>query len=140
MNRPPPFRAEHIGSLLRPPALLEARREHAAGRLGRAELAAVEDAAIRNVVRLQEDVGLHVVTDGEFRRGTYSDSFTISGISGVTVELTEDTGFVSSTTHGHRMARRIPKVVDRIQWNGPQNASDFRFLKSLTDCTPNLTL
>src|SRR5947209_7964515 len=66
MNRPPPFRAEHIGSLLRPPALLQARLEHAAGRLGRAELAAVEDAAIRNVVRLQEDVGLHVVTDGEF--------------------------------------------------------------------------
>src|SRR5215475_12172405 len=113
MHRPPPFRAEHIGSLLRPQALLRAREQHAAGRLGRDELAAAEDAAIRDVVRLQEDVGLAVVTDGEFRRGTYSDSFTSSGISGVSIELTEDEGFSRTATHGHRMARRIPKVVDR---------------------------
>ena len=136
----PPFRAEHIGSLLRPPALLEARNAFATGTIDRQRLTAAENEAIRNVVKLQEEVGLKVVTDGEFRRGTYSDSFTISGISGVSVELTEDTGFTSSTTHGHRMARRIPKVVDRIQWNGPQNAADFRFLKSLTDRTPKITL
>jgi len=136
----PPFRAEHIGSLLRPPALLEARDAFATGAIDRQRLTAAENEAIRNVVKLQEEVGLKVVTDGEFRRGTYSDSFTISGISGVAVELTEDTGFTSSTTHGHRMARRIPKVVDRIQWNGPQNAADFRFLKSLTDRTPKITL
>ena len=133
----PPFRAEHIGSLLRPPALLQARNEFATGAIDRQRLTAAENEAIRNVVKLQEEVGLKVITDGEFRRGTYSDSFT--GISGVAIELTEDTGFVSSATHGHRMARRIPKVVDRIQWNGPQNAADFRFLKSLTDRTPNLT-
>jgi 5-methyltetrahydropteroyltriglutamate--homocysteine methyltransferase len=136
----PPFRAEHIGSLLRPPALLEARDAFATAAIDRQRLTAAENEAIRNVVKLQEEVGLKVVTDGEFRRGTYSDSFTISGISGVAVELTEDTGFTSSTTHGHRMARRIPKVVDRIQWNGPQNAADFRFLKSLTDRTPKITL
>jgi 5-methyltetrahydropteroyltriglutamate--homocysteine methyltransferase len=136
----PPFRAEHIGSLLRPPALLEARNEFATGAIDRQRLTAAENEAIRNVVKLQEEVGLKVVTDGEFRRATYSDSFTISGISGVAIELTEDTGFASSTTHGHRMARRIPKVVDRIQWNGAQNASDFRFLKSLTDRTPKITL
>jgi 5-methyltetrahydropteroyltriglutamate--homocysteine methyltransferase len=136
----PPFRAEHIGSLLRPPALLEAREEFATGAIDHQRLTAAENEAIRNVVKLQEEVGLKVVTDGEFRRGTYSDSFTISGISGVAVELTEDTGFTSSTTHGHRMARRIPKVVNRIQWNGPQNAADFRFLKSLTDRTPKITL
>src|SRR5947208_16149761 len=133
MRRPPRFRAEHIGSLLRPPDLLRARQKHAAGALDRDSLHAIEDEAIRGVVKLQEEVGLAVVTDGEFRRGTYSDSFTTSGISGVAVELTEDTGFTSSITHGHRMARRIPKVVDRIQWNGPQNASDFRFLNALTD-------
>jgi 5-methyltetrahydropteroyltriglutamate--homocysteine methyltransferase len=136
----PPFRAEHIGSLLRPPALLEARDAFATGTIDRQRLTAAENEAIRNVVKLQEEIGLKVVTDGEFRRGTYSDSFTISGISGVSVELTEDTGFTSSTSHGHRMARRIPKVVDRIQWNGPQNAADFRFLKSLTDRTPKITL
>src|SRR5262245_43639957 len=136
----PPFRAEHIGSLLRPPALLQARNEFATGAIDRQRLSAAENEAIRNVVKLQEEVGLKVITDGEYRRGAYSESFTTSGISGVSVELTEDTGFVSSATHGHRMARRIPKVVERIQWNGPQNAADFRFLKSLTDRTPKITL
>jgi methionine synthase II (cobalamin-independent) len=139
MSAPPPFRAEHIGSLIRPPDLLRARDDFAAGIIDRQRLTAAENEAIRNVVQLQEEVGLKVITDGEFRRGTYSDSFTSSGISGVSIELTEDTGFVSSTSHGHRMARRIPKVVDRITWKGPQNAADFRFLKSLTDRTPNLT-
>jgi 5-methyltetrahydropteroyltriglutamate--homocysteine methyltransferase len=136
----PPFRAEHIGSLLRPAELLRAREEHAAGKLDRERLSAVEDEAIRNVVTLQEDVGLQVVTDGEFRRGTYSDSFTRSGISGVSIEMTEERGFSKSETHGHRMARRIPRVVDRIVWNGPQNAGDFRFLKSVTAKTPKITL
>jgi len=136
---PPPFRAEHIGSLVRAPDLLRARDDFAAGIIDRQRLTAAENEAIRNVVQLQVDVGLKVITDGEFRRGTYSDSFTSSGISGLAIELTEDTGFVSSTTHGHRMARRVPKVVDRVAWKGPQNAADFRFLKSLTDRTPNLT-
>jgi 5-methyltetrahydropteroyltriglutamate--homocysteine methyltransferase len=136
----PPFRAEHIGSLVRPPELLRARKQHAAGTLNRARLTAIENEAIRAVVKLQEDVGLQVVTDGEFRRGTYSDSFTSSGISGVSVEMTEDRGFTKSDTHGHRMARRIPKVIDRIAWKGPQNASDFRYLKSVTTRTPKITL
>jgi 5-methyltetrahydropteroyltriglutamate--homocysteine methyltransferase len=140
MTRPPPFRAEHIGSLLRPAALLEAREKHAAGSLSREELRAAEDEAIRNVVKLQEDAGLEVVTDGEFRRGTYSDSFTSTGISGMSIELTEDQGWTRSQTHGHRTARRIPKVVDRIVWKGPQNADDFRFLKSVTRRTPKITL
>src|SRR5262245_11307588 len=110
----PPFRAEHIGSLVRPPRLLQARAQHAEDKLGRDELRAIEDDAIRGVVALQEEIGLNVVTDGEFRRGTYSDSFTSAGISGVQIELTEDQGWSSSQSHGHRMARRIPKVVDRI--------------------------
>jgi methionine synthase II (cobalamin-independent) len=136
----PPFRAEHIGSLLRPPELLRARERHAAGELDREALRAAEDEAIRGVVKLQEDIGLEVVTDGEFRRGTYSDSFTSSGISGVQIEMTEDQGWTRSQSHGHRMARRIPAVVDRIAWKGPQNADDFRFLKSLTARTPKITL
>jgi 5-methyltetrahydropteroyltriglutamate--homocysteine methyltransferase len=136
----PPFRAEHIGSLLRPPELLRARQRHAAGEIDRAALRAVEDDAIRGVVKLQEDLGLEVVTDGEFRRGTYSDSFTSSGISGVEIEMTEDQGWTRSQSHGHRMARRIPAVVDRIAWKGPQNADDFRFLKSLTTRTPKITV
>ncbi len=140
MMRPPPFRAEHIGSLLRPPELLRARERYAAGQLDRNGLRAIEDQAIRDVVRLQEAVGLKVVTDGEFRRGTYSDSFTSAGLSGVTIELTEDEGWTRSQSHGHRMARRIPKVVSRIEWAGAHNAEDFRFLKSVTTATPKITL
>ena len=56
------------------------------------------------------------------------------------IELTEEQGWTASQSHGHRMARRIPTVVDRIAWNGPQNADDFRFLKSLTARTPKITL
>jgi methionine synthase II (cobalamin-independent) len=141
MNRnSPPFRAEHIGSLLRPAGLLAARHAHAAGRIGDDELAAVEQEAIRRVVKLQEDAGLQLVTDGEFRRGTYSDSFTTSGISGLSIELTEEQGWSPSATHGHRTARRIPRVVSRIDWTGGENARDFRFLKSLTDRVPKITL
>jgi len=137
---PPPFRAEHIGSLIRPPELLAARQQHAAGRLDAAALRAVEDAAIARVVKLQEDLGLEVITDGEFRRGTYSESFTSSGISGIEIARTEDEGWSASATLGHRMARRIPKVVGRIAWQGPQNADDFRYLKSLTKRTGKITL
>ena len=139
-RRPPPFRAEHIGSLLRPPELLRAREEFQSGRTDRDALAAAEDDAIRTVVKQQENAGLQVVTDGEFRRNIYSDSFTTDGISGLKIESTENEGWKSSDTHGVRTARRIPKVVSRIEWIGSRNAADFRFLKTCTTRTPKITL
>jgi 5-methyltetrahydropteroyltriglutamate--homocysteine methyltransferase len=78
----PPFRADHVGSLLRPPALLEARAGHAEGRLSDDDLRAAEDAAIADVVRLQADAGLQTVTDGEFRRTSWHMDF-IYAIDGV---------------------------------------------------------
>ena len=66
----PPFRADHVGSLLRPPALKEAREAHKRGQITAAQLRVAEDAAIRDVVRLQEDIGLQGVSDGELRRGS----------------------------------------------------------------------
>jgi len=79
----PPFRADHVGSLLRPPGLLEARARHAAGELSAEELRAVEDDAIRDVVRMQRDVGLRSATDGEFRRTSWHMDFiyALGGIS-----------------------------------------------------------
>jgi len=136
----PSFRAEHIGSLLRPPALLAARDAFEAGTIDREALRAAEDEAIRGAVALQEEVGLEAVTDGEFRRHTYSDSFTTSGISGIAIATTEDEGWRKSSTHGHRMARRIPQVVAKIEWQGAGNARDFAFLKSVTRRTPKITL
>src|SRR5919109_4081177 len=81
----PPFRADHVGSLLRPPELLQARDDFSAGRISAEELTAIEDDAIREVVRMQEDVGLHSATDGEFRRASWHMDF-IYELDGITKE------------------------------------------------------
>jgi 5-methyltetrahydropteroyltriglutamate--homocysteine methyltransferase len=136
----PPFRADQVGSLVRPAAVVMARVDFDAGKIDAATLRRIEDDAIRAVVAKQEELGLKVVTDGEFRRGTYSDSFTTSGIDGISVELTEEEGWRKSDTHGHRTARRIPRVVGRIKWRGNDNAKDFAVLKSVAHATPKITL
>jgi methionine synthase II (cobalamin-independent) len=71
----PPFRADHVGSLLRPPELLQARTDFAAGRIDADKLRAIEDTAIREVVRKQEECGLRSATDGEFRRESWHMDF-----------------------------------------------------------------
>src|SRR5690348_12202173 len=71
----PPFRADHVGSLLRPPELLRARSEPQAGRLSGEELRRIVDAAIRDAIRMQQEIGLEGVTDGEFRRGSVDGFF-----------------------------------------------------------------
>ncbi len=139
-SRNPPFRADHVGSLVRPQSVVDARDALKVGKIDKAALRAIEDEAIRTAVAKQEALGLHVVTDGEFRRGTYSDSFTTSGIAGVEVQMTEDEGWRKSDTHGHRTARRIPAVTGHLSWRGPQNAMDFATLKSFTTQTPKITL
>src|SRR2546430_16877056 len=78
----PPFRADHVGSLLRPPRLHQAREDFAAGRIEAAGLRAVEDEEITRAVRMQEQVGLQSATDGEFRRATWHMDF-IYQIGGV---------------------------------------------------------
>src|SRR4051812_33785563 len=80
-----PFRADHVGSLLRPPALLQARERHAAGEVDAAELRGIEDEAIREVVRRQEEVGLRSATDGELRRASWHMDF-IYQLDGITKE------------------------------------------------------
>jgi 5-methyltetrahydropteroyltriglutamate--homocysteine methyltransferase len=79
----PPFRADHVGSLLRPPALLEARAKRAAGEIDAGRLREVEDAAIRDVIAMQRDVGLTTATDGEFRRSSWHMDFiySLGGVS-----------------------------------------------------------
>jgi 5-methyltetrahydropteroyltriglutamate--homocysteine methyltransferase len=81
----PPFRADHVGSLLRPRRLLQAREDHAAGRIDAAELRGLEDEAIREIVKMQEDVGLQCATDGEFRRASWHMDF-IYQLDGITKE------------------------------------------------------
>jgi 5-methyltetrahydropteroyltriglutamate--homocysteine methyltransferase len=109
----PPFRADHVGSLLRPKALLQARDDFAAGRLPAEELRAVEDGAIREVVRMQESVGLQSATDGEFRRASWHMDF-IYQLGGVrrsedhiTVRFHNEAGDLEFTPAGLRIAERI---------------------------------
>ncbi len=78
----PPFRADHVGSLLRPPELLAARDDFAADRIDADQLKAAEDKAIDAVVAMQRDVGLQAVTDGEFRRAVWHMDF-INQIGGI---------------------------------------------------------
>src|SRR6516225_3826114 len=74
----PPFRADHVGSLLRPAALKEARAKRDRGGIDQAALAAIEDREIAAVVRRQEEVGLKSVTDGEFRRASWQTDFLVA--------------------------------------------------------------
>src|SRR5258708_8530000 len=79
----PPFRADHVGSLLRPKELLRAREEHKAGRLSAAALRRIEDDAIAKAVKMQEEIGLEGVTDGEYRRASWHMDF-LYQVGGVT--------------------------------------------------------
>jgi 5-methyltetrahydropteroyltriglutamate--homocysteine methyltransferase len=84
-ERTPPFRADHVGSLLRPPELHAARADFAAGRIDGDELRAIEDSAIRDAVRMQEEVGLRGITDGEFRRASWHMDFILQ-LDGITTD------------------------------------------------------
>jgi 5-methyltetrahydropteroyltriglutamate--homocysteine methyltransferase len=109
----PPFRADHVGSLLRPPELRRARSEHQAGRLSAAELRGVEDAAIRDLVWMQQEIGLEGVTDGEFRRGSWHMDF-LYQIGGVEktdqrlrIQFRNESGPVEAALGAFRIAGKL---------------------------------
>jgi 5-methyltetrahydropteroyltriglutamate--homocysteine methyltransferase len=127
----PPFRADHVGSLLRPPRLLDARARFAAGEIDASELRGVEDAAIADAVRLQAEVGMPSATDGEFRRATWHMDFiyAITGISKV-----EGKG---RPVHFHNANGDIDWVPAGLHVDGPLSidepifGADFGYLQSL---------
>ena len=127
----PPFRAEHIGSFLRPASLLDARTDHQAGKIDDAALRAAEDEAIRQVVDLQRALCLSSITDGEFRRHAYSDSFTVDVFDGVRIGSTDDRNWTYSDSAGRVTEGRVPIVVDRLTWPGPVNVDNYRFVAGL---------
>ncbi|MGH7987985.1 MAG: 5-methyltetrahydropteroyltriglutamate--homocysteine S-methyltransferase [Candidatus Binataceae bacterium] len=139
----PPFRADHVGSLLRPPELLKARQEFQAGNLSAAELRALEDQAIRDAVRFQEAAGLSSITDGEYRREVFYGDFYCRGLGGVTIAYDEQASmeevfFVDR--QGHRLPTPRPRVTGRMKWRAPIHVEEFNFLKSLTSRTVKLTI
>jgi 5-methyltetrahydropteroyltriglutamate--homocysteine methyltransferase len=136
----PPFRADHVGSLLRPRELLAARDDFAAGRIDADELRAIEDAAIRDVVRRQEEVGLQSATDGEFRRASWHMDF-IYQLDGITKEA----GHISVKFHNPQGDLEFTPAALHV--DGKLGVSktifgdDFRFLQeTATTVVPKLTI
>jgi 5-methyltetrahydropteroyltriglutamate--homocysteine methyltransferase len=135
----PPFRADHVGSLLRPPELLSAREQHEQGRISAAQLRKLEDQSIGKVVALQEQVGLHSITDGEYRRGVFYADFICRGLGGATIYHEIDRMFFIND-QGDKIAVPLLKVHGRLRWTAPVHVDEFKFLKSLTKATVKITL
>ena len=143
----PPFRAEHVGSLLRPESLQRAREtflgehtfDHAIGAHNNAELRAIEDAAIKDAIRLQEDVGLRVITDGEFRRRTWWTDFVL-GFDGIVENTGIESAIVFRDKSGHRRSIPSVKVVDKVRWTEGIMRSSYTFLHANTSRVAKLTI
>jgi 5-methyltetrahydropteroyltriglutamate--homocysteine methyltransferase len=131
----PPFRADHVGSILRTSALKDARARKARGEIDAAALKAVEDEEIRKIIAKQEEVGLHSVTDGEFRRAWWHYDF-LSQLDGVKiVEVDGGIKFAGVTTKAE-----APFVYDKLGSTSHPQIEHFKFLKENTKRTPKMTI
>ena len=134
----PPFRADHVGSFLRPKELLEARDRFKRGALSKADLRTVEDRTIRDIVRFQEDLGLQGITDGEFRRTYFHIDF-LEQLDGV-----ETRGGIAARFHSAagdvNFAPPVMHVTGKLRHERPIQAGDFKFLKSVTRRVPKVTI
>jgi 5-methyltetrahydropteroyltriglutamate--homocysteine methyltransferase len=131
----PPFRADHVGSLLRPAALKEARARRQKGEITADALKAIEDREIEVVIKKQEDVGLQCATDGEYRRSWWHFDF-FRGLDGVT-SFTTDHGikFAGVETKAEGI-----KITSRVGFSGHPMLDHFRFLKAHARVTPKMTI
>jgi 5-methyltetrahydropteroyltriglutamate--homocysteine methyltransferase len=131
----PPFRADHVGSLLRPPALKEARERFAKGEITGAQLKAVEDREIERIIKKQEEVGLESITDGEFRRSWWHLDF-LWGLDGAE-RYVLDTGiaFAGVTTRAEGV-----RVTGKLGFSAHPMLEHFKFVKTHTKQTPKMTI
>ena len=138
-RKKPPFRADHVGSLIRPKALIDARAARDKGEITAEQLLAVQQAAIRDVVKQQEDIGLKSVTDGEFNRGTWQSDFLLKfenvtlSEALFTVHFHNEKGSIGGKPHAVR-------VVGKLRRARSMFVDDFKFLKSVAKATPKITL
>src|SRR5947209_4056862 len=131
----PPFRADHIGSLLRPAGLLEARQRHARGEIGEEAMHAAEDAAIAEAIALQARVGLGLATDGEFRRRSYHSYFYRQ-----LGDITPDAVGGEAAHAGGRGTQPTAVINSKVKWTKPIHVDDFEFLRARTGAVPKLTI
>lgn len=139
MDTPGPFRADHVGSLLRPESVKRARARHASGDIASGALAAIEDAAIDHLVKRQEEIGLRGVTDGEARRENWSLDF-LRHLDGVeVVEMS-----TAATAHGSAAAtgnvQKVVRVVGKVGLSSHPMLAHFRYLREHTGATAKITI
>src|SRR5437764_510357 len=131
----PPFRADHVGSLLRSPALKQARERRANGEITAAALKQVEDREIDRVIKNQEEVGLQSATDGEFRRSWWHLDF-LWGLDGVERTVMESgIAFAGVTTRNEGV-----RITGKLDFSGHPMIEHFKFLQEHTRVTPKMTI
>ncbi|MGE0734751.1 MAG: 5-methyltetrahydropteroyltriglutamate--homocysteine S-methyltransferase [Alphaproteobacteria bacterium] len=132
----PPFRADHVGSLIRPPEVIEARHRLRDRKLTESELRVIEDKAIREVVKLQEDLGFQVVTDGEYRRGAFFSHF-VKTVDGMTVK---ETPYTFANDSGDRAQAFAPYAQGKLKRAKGITTDEFKFVHGITDRVTKVTL
>ena len=135
MRSRPPFRADHVGSILRTAPLKDAREKHFAGKLSAAELKAVEDVEIRKIIAKQEEIGLEAITDGEFRRSWWHMDF-LGELDGVDI-IEADQGIQFT---GGQTKARAPRVTGKLGSKAHPHIEHFKFLKANTSKTPKQSI
>ena len=134
----PPFRADHVGSFLRPKFLLDAREQKARGDITAGQLRAVEDRAITDIVKFQQDVGLQSITDGEFRRTYFHIDF-LDQLGGVKTDIPV---IIRKPDGSEELAPPAMRVVDKVRHVKDIQRADFEYLKSqlAAGLTPKVTI
>ena len=136
MSGKPPFRADHVGSFLRPKYLLEARERAAKGEIDARALRDVEDRAITEVVKMQEEAGLQSITDGEFRRTYFHVDF-LQQLDGVQTDIPVS---VTRADGKHELAPPVMKVIGKVRHARNIQLADFQYLRSQTQRTPKVCI
>jgi 5-methyltetrahydropteroyltriglutamate--homocysteine methyltransferase len=134
MTAGPPFRADHVGSLLRPAPIRDARAQHADGTLSSERLQEIEDREIARVIARQEELGLKAVTDGEFRRHAWQWDF-LKGLDGVTA-VTQS----APASSGSNVSRSFVKVTGKIEFTSHPMLLHFAFVKTQTKVMPKMCI
>src|SRR5262245_22902201 len=131
----PPFRADHVGSLLRPAPLKAAREKHQKGEISAAQVKEVEDREIEKIIKKQEEVGLALATDGEFRRSWWHFDF-YRGLKGAELYQTaEGIHFAGVDTKAEGL-----RIIDKLDFAGHPHIEHFRFLKEHTRAVAKMTI
>ena len=139
MSSKPPFRADHVGSLVRPVRLREARESYLGGELDRDELIAVEDACVAEAVAMQQRVGIGSITDGEFRRTSFREAYfeKVEGFSRDRLETDFEFRYADGSK---RRATPVPRVVGKLKRSSSIVADEFATLKNVTDGVAKICL